>query len=277
MYGPAFSSMFTGSMYGSGAAVFAVWTYAFSNCDPEGVVDLNPKMLAGILGEPVEVVTDALAFLQQPDPESRSEEMDGVRLFREGQFQYRVVNYRHYQELLKREAKRMYDRRYARSKRTESFDVVQDRSASFGVVQDRSASSNVVHRDGDGNGNGDGGEIEPINPDDGFDSFWKDYPRKVGKKKARVAWRNLTKKNRTAAAAALPDHVRVWDLQGRDATKIPHPTTWLNGERWEDDLAGELARGKKRSNASQAIQTPGRNYDDVAPSTDGEYDPERWS
>lgn len=70
--------------------------------------------------------------------------------------------------------------------------------------------------------------------DDGFDDWWRTYPRKVDKKRARSAWRNLTKTERDDSSEALPAHIRSW--ANTKPEHIPHPTTWLNGRRWEDDL-----------------------------------------
>ena len=67
-----------------------------------------------------------------------------------------------------------------------------------------------------------------------FDQFWGTYPRKTDKGNARKAWAKAVKKKPAgeiiAAAAAYA------------ATKpepkfTAHPTTWLNGERWDDELA----------------------------------------
>ena len=67
-----------------------------------------------------------------------------------------------------------------------------------------------------------------------FDAFWAMYPRKVEKAKARQRWGRLTEAKRRAAMEALPLHVAAWEQRG-DPQFIPHPTTWLNGQRWEDD------------------------------------------
>lgn len=73
----------------------------------------------------------------------------------------------------------------------------------------------------------------PPPADDRFDEFWTLYPRKVQKKTAKIAWKNMTKKKREAALAALPAHILHWD----DPKFIPHAATWLRAERWEDDLS----------------------------------------
>lgn len=109
MYGKSFESMFEGSMVGAGINVFAVWTYIITKAR-RGVIEINPKLLAFTLGGSESEVEAALEFLQQPDPDSRSKEEDGRRLVKEGQFQYRVVNYLKYQELRTEVDRREYNR-----------------------------------------------------------------------------------------------------------------------------------------------------------------------
>ncbi len=67
-----------------------------------------------------------------------------------------------------------------------------------------------------------------------FDKFWEMYPRKVGKTHALRAWSalKLTMFDLDAIFTALE-----WQCQlPQWATEefIPHPTTYLNGRRWED-------------------------------------------
>ncbi len=69
-----------------------------------------------------------------------------------------------------------------------------------------------------------------------FEEFWLSYPRRVGKGQARRAWAAALKKSdaTTIATAALAYTKRC---QGTEQRFIAHPATWLNGERWLDDLA----------------------------------------
>jgi hypothetical protein len=72
-----------------------------------------------------------------------------------------------------------------------------------------------------------------------FNEWWGMYPRKRDKKKAQTAFKNLTKTNRALALNALPDHVQQWQRDSTEIEFIPHPTTWLNGKRWEDELESD--------------------------------------
>ena len=49
MYGKIFASTFTGSMFGAGSDVFAVWGYVIANAQ-DSRIELNPRMLASTLG-----------------------------------------------------------------------------------------------------------------------------------------------------------------------------------------------------------------------------------
>ncbi|HUD74266.1 MAG TPA: hypothetical protein VMQ76_04265 [Terracidiphilus sp.] len=96
-------------MVGSGLNVFAVWNYIIIKAR-HGTVEINPKLLAFKLGGSVEEVQDALAFLQRPDPESRSKIEEGRRIVREGEFQYRLVNWEHYDKIRNEADRREYNR-----------------------------------------------------------------------------------------------------------------------------------------------------------------------
>ena len=80
---------------------------------------------------------------------------------------------------------------------------------------------------------------------DQFDQFWAAYPRKEGKKKAWEKWQKLDPDPALFAAilSGLDAHIR--SEQWRRGV-IPHPTTWLNGERWEDELTPPLSPDRGR-------------------------------
>lgn len=83
----------------------------------------------------------------------------------------------------------------------------------------------------------------PLDVDDGFDEFWQLFPNKVKKQDAKKSWRVKVVKTKTDPAlvlAALRAHIIRWQSE-RDYPKyVPHPTTWLNGSRWHDDLGSHL-------------------------------------
>lgn len=118
MYGKHFQSMYTGSLIGKGSAVFAVWGYAISNAHYKTeTVELNPKLLAFVIGDDENKMTAAIEVLCEPDGDSRSKELDGKRLVKLGQFLYRVINLRKYREIADEQERRDYKAEWIRNKR----------------------------------------------------------------------------------------------------------------------------------------------------------------
>lgn len=109
MYGKHFESMYEGSMYGAGVAVFAVWGYVISHTK-DSVVELNPRKLADTLGGTKEEIVKAIKFLMEKDPESRHKAHEGRRLLREGEFQYRVPSWDEYRKIMNEDERREYNR-----------------------------------------------------------------------------------------------------------------------------------------------------------------------
>lgn len=73
--------------------------------------------------------------------------------------------------------------------------------------------------------------------DDGFFAFWERYPRKVSKSQANKAWAKLKPTGQILAdlMAGLERQKGTEQWQKDGGKFIPHPSTWLNGRRWEDE------------------------------------------
>lgn len=79
--------------------------------------------------------------------------------------------------------------------------------------------------------------------DAAFDEFWKNYPRKVGKKAARKAWITAT---REASPAFIIHAVRHYPFDLSDNKKfVPYPAKWLNEGRYEDWNAHEVSEAQR--------------------------------
>lgn len=69
----------------------------------------------------------------------------------------------------------------------------------------------------------------------GFDQFWRFYPRRVSRADAEKAWAKLNREERGAAIAAIQAQLAWPCFTESPPDKQPHPATWLNGRRWEDE------------------------------------------
>jgi hypothetical protein len=89
-----------------------------------------------------------------------------------------------------------------------------------------------------------------------FGSFWSVYPRKVAKGAARKAWDRLKPPaalvDRMLAAIARQLKSDQWQRDGGQF--IPHPATWLNQSRWEDEPDNNGRGASGRTGAENASQ-----------------------
>lgn len=82
-----------------------------------------------------------------------------------------------------------------------------------------------------GGGAGGGG---PSDVTARFAEFWEAYPRRQANAAALKAWLNLAPDETLTAAVLAGLQAARQSRQWLDGV-IPHPATWLNGRRWEDD------------------------------------------
>ena len=105
------------------------------------------------------------------------------------------------------------------------------------------------------------GEVVAINEPqqelstDLFDEFWLIYPRHIAKKRAQTAWRQLNRASKVAALSALVHWRRIW-VRRDEPEFIPYPSSWLKGERWEDELPSDY--NPPRPAAHTAAVLPGK-------------------
>ena len=76
-----------------------------------------------------------------------------------------------------------------------------------------------------------------IEPNNAFAEFWDIYPKKVAKKAASKAWAKLKPDSELLAkiftAVIQQKRTPGCCLHG-NKQYMPHPATWLNGDRWKD-------------------------------------------
>jgi hypothetical protein len=116
-------------------------------------------------------------------------------------------------------------------------------------------------------------EIPPLNDPDGsldvkggkgkivypepFLEFWKEYPRKVGKGVALKAYKNIKvpRPSLKQIIGSVQAHSKTEQWQTKK--HIPHPSTYLNERRWEDELSDEdFKSAPKNQDHYQGPQVP---------------------
>jgi len=98
-----------------------------------------------------------------------------------------------------------------------------------------------------------------------FEFFWERWPRREAKAAARRAWAKIP----IAKYPALMAGLEMWRKSDQWTRGIiPHPATWLNGKRWEDEIkVGGNSHGSNKGNrkSSGAVAPPAGKYEHITP------------
>lgn len=223
MYGKIFDSMYTGTLHGHWEAI-VTFQQMIVLSDADGIVDITPAAIAAVTSIPLEIITKGLAVLEAPDEHTRTPGFEGRRLElidAHRPWGWRIVNHQKYKMLVDADTVREQNRERQRRHRASKSGNAVSRS----VTDSNASNAPSRHTDTDTDTN------------TLFDRFWKSYPRKEAKKSALKAFLKLKLENgdfeKVLAALEIAKKSQQWV---RDGGKfIPHPATWLNGRRFEDE------------------------------------------
>jgi hypothetical protein len=71
-----------------------------------------------------------------------------------------------------------------------------------------------------------------------FNIFWEKYPKKRDKAKAQKSFLRLKPSDELLSQMLNAIEQQKRTKQWQDKEFIPYPSTWLNGERWNDEVGG---------------------------------------
>lgn len=95
-----------------------------------------------------------------------------------------------------------------------------------------------------------------------FDKFWACYPRREGKQMAKKAFLKIKPDEALLNTMLEAIQKQKQSAQWSDPQYIPHPTTWLNGRRWEDEMP--QASAQRPGKVVSAARYEQRQYDEKA-------------
>jgi hypothetical protein len=90
-----------------------------------------------------------------------------------------------------------------------------------------------------------------------FEDFWNAYPRKKDKQRACKIWQRKKLDAKADFIIAHVIHRTKHDEQWQDEKYIPHPSTFLNGERWQDEVKepdSETNAARQTNNGNNGFQ-----------------------
>lgn len=85
-----------------------------------------------------------------------------------------------------------------------------------------------------------------------FEEFWKAYPRKIEKQGAKEKYTLLIEQDNALADKILKGlNEQLPTMEKQEVKFIPHPTTWLNGKRWEDEVPKQKKQFEHQREATE--------------------------
>jgi len=240
MYGKIFDSMYDGTLVEDWRALIT-FQQMIVLCDADGTVDMTPHAISRRTGIPIEHIEAGIRILENPDPYSRTPSENGCRIQRLDDHRpwgWTIVNHEKYKTLQDFDTVRAQNRERQRRFREKQKEGVTLRNV---IVTHDNAESR--HTNKDTNENTNKRKKTLVDKSTGFDEFWAQYPKNRNKKKALEIWK---RKNLHVLGVDIVQDVinRVTMDQRWVDGYIPDATTYLNGERWEDELSD--TRGKRK-------------------------------
>jgi hypothetical protein len=197
MFAKVFGTLFSSTINDAPLHVRWTWIALISiPQDEDGVVDMTPQAIARFANLPVEQVTEALDYLAQPDPMSRSDAEEGRRLVPIRQtYGWRIVNFKHYRNLKREADRREYMREYMRARRgdSESSTTVSSRKHLLAQLADTEAEAEAEANKPS--------RVQRADCDSAFNRCWNLVPRKEGRQAARKRFDADVKAIQTAGGA----------------------------------------------------------------------------
>lgn len=163
----------------------------------------------------------AITVLESPDKYSRSSEFEGRRI-QPCDGGWLILNGEKYQQKLSKEERREYKTMKQREYRSRGQELTNvDKSGRCRHNKNKNKNNT----------------LKPSNSDElDFIVFWGFYPKKENKKKSEIAYNSLTKSQKEKAINDIKTR-----FIGRKKVFVPLATTYIHGERWEDEKENNIS------------------------------------
>ena len=220
-----YESIIRSSVWSEDDKTRIMWITMLASADQTGHVTGSIPGMAAISRMSVAEAETAIDKLLAPDPYSQTPDKQGARLtIADGGWD--VVNHRKYREGRDLEKRREQNRK-AQNKFRSKPKVSQSKPQS--AQAEAEAEAEAVKKK----------HCAKLAP---FEDFWKVYPNRRGKADALKWWkRNKPEQHlldtMLSAVHAQESERAAFAVVGMFHAEWPMGSTWLNGKRWEDDVA----------------------------------------
>ena len=235
MYAKVFAQMFDGTLCTKGPwQALVTFQQMLILADQEGNVDMTAAAISRRTTIPLDIIEIGIDVLLLPDPESRTPAAEGRRLLplRQGvPWGWLIVNYKEYRNLKREEDRREYHRAYWHKRKeklktsTNTLNSTQHAQPNQPITEAKAYEKNT---------------LSVSRTDEAFETFWSAYPKKTGKGAARKSFERACKSKATLESMleAIEQQRQTEQWRKDSGQYVPMPATWLNQERWSDEIAG---------------------------------------
>ena len=202
--------------------------------DRHGIVDITHEALARRTNIPLDIVKTAITELEQPDARSRRADHDGRRIIRLDEHRdwgWHIVNFEYYKNIRNDEERTAYMRDYIKSYRAKGKD--KSRPVNNGKQMLTRLANAEAEADAEADADKNKNAAAPLAYSVEFESFYQAYPRKTAKVEAYEAWKKSKRRPELPVLITAIEKQKQ-SKQWREEI-IPHPATWINQERWNDE------------------------------------------
>jgi hypothetical protein len=248
MYAKVFSSMFDGTLATVGPwEALVTFQQMLILADKFGVVDMTAGAISRRTTVPLEIIEKGIKTLEEPDPYSRNEALEGRRIKRLADHRdwgWEIVNFQYYNSIRSAEDRRNYQARYQREyRRKRKQNVNKNKQVNQTSTQSTEKTPHTQSYSYTQK-NKDIGQMD-LTQQDQFREFWDAYPRKVKKKEVEKIWMKINPSEDLfrEIMAGLVAYKKTEPCLKGEMKFIRHPSSWLNGEQWEDEAGGNTLMG----------------------------------
>lgn len=248
-YTKLFRGITTSTIVSEPLATRWLWVTMLAQCDASGCVWGSMPGLARLANITLEECEQALACFMSPDPYSRTPDNEGRRIeaIPRG---WRLLNHSIYDYMRSKEERLEYQRNWDRENRGNRANSRSRHPAT--PDNPRQPPTNSDSSDNPRQ-NPDTPDPTSSNPSSisksskslgqqaaRFDEFWSLYPNRKGKADAVKTWK---RKNLDAIADKIMADVKARIADDRDwkGGYVPHGSTYINAEGWQDDVGVDSA------------------------------------
>ena len=244
MYARVYEQIFSSSIMEEDLETRYIWFCLLTLSDRDGFVDMTIPAIARRINLQEEVVSKSIDKFMLPDPSSRTDTQEGRRLekIRES-FGWKIINYIHYRDLRNEENRREYMREYMRGKRNVNKKVNRNvnkltvstcklplaTTATATATATATTTKDIILK---------------------FDSIWKKYPKRVGRKEAEKHYKVSVKTEQDYfdLLQALENYLKAETVK---KGFVQNGSTWFNN--WKDWIDYEEPKQKTQAERDKEL------------------------